>query len=322
MTVGTDTDNVRANYRIANRLFMVSDPGEGATLSVEPASADGFYPADTNVTITAAAKPGFRFRRWDGDLSGTFRSGVLTMSMSRLVRALLDRVPYVAPTGVRNAAADLPDPGVAGGLIAIYGGSLAKTYEAGTSNPLAQTLGGTVVLVEDRLLPLIYVSPDQINAQLPGDLEPGEYKLTVRTDGMPDVTSTFPVVRNAPGLFVNMVDTKPYAVALHEDGSPVTPESPAKRSELISLIGTGFGPYNRRVVDGFVTPATPAATLVDPVEVIVGGVSLQPTFAGAAPGLTGMTATRLRVGQAGSGSVEVKVVVNGKDSNTVILPVE
>ncbi len=78
--------------------------------------------------------------------------------MTRLVRAMLDKVPYVAPAGVRNAAADLPDPGVAPGLIAIYGAKLARTYEAGTSNPLAQSLGGTVVLVEDRLLPLIYVS--------------------------------------------------------------------------------------------------------------------------------------------------------------------
>ena len=75
---------------------------------------------------------------------------------------------------------------------------------------------------------------------------PREYKLTVRTEGLPDVTSTFTVVRNAPGLFVHVVDTTSYAVALHEDGSPVTIESPAKRNELISLIGTGFGPYNRR----------------------------------------------------------------------------
>lgn len=322
LTVSADLDVLRANYRIANRLVMVSDPGEGATLNVAPASADGFYPSDTNVTITAETKPGFRFRRWDGDLSGTFRSGVVSMSMSRLVRALLDKVPYVAPAGVRNAAADLPEPGVAPGLIAIYGGSLAKAYEAGTSNPLPQSIAGTVVLVEDRLLPLVYVSPEQINAQLPGDLEPGEYKLTVRTDGLADITSTFTVVRNAPGLFVNMVDTTPYAVALHEDGSPVTVENPAKRTELISLIGTGFGPYNRRVVDGWVAPATPAASLVDPVEIVVGGARLQPTFAGAAAGLTGMTATRFRVGQSASGAVEVKVTVNGKESNTVILPVE
>ena len=122
----------------------------------------------------------------------------------------------------------------------------------------------------DRLLGLIYVSPDQINAQLPGDLEPGNYSLTVRTEGMADVKSDFTIVRNAPGLFVNMVDTTPFAVALHEDGSPVTTASPAKRTETISLIGTGFGPYSRKLIDGFVTPPTPLNALVDPVEVVVG----------------------------------------------------
>jgi uncharacterized protein (TIGR03437 family) len=322
LTITKDSETIRANYRIANRLLMVADPGEGAVFTLEPSSTDGFYPTGTTVTVTAEAKPGFKFRRWDGDLTGTFRSGALNMSMTRLVRALMDKVPYVAPAGVRNAAADLPEPGVAPGLIAIYGASLAKTYEAGASNPLPQALGGTVVLVEDRLLPLIYVSPEQINAQLPSDLTPREYKVTVRTEGLADVSSTFTVVRNAPGLFANMVDTTAYAVALHEDGSPVTVQSPAKRSELISLMGTGFGPYNRTVVDGFPVPVTPAAAVADPVEVVVGGARLQPTFAGAAPGFVGMTVTRFRVGDNGSGGVEVKVVVNGKESNPVILPVE
>ena len=322
LTLSSDSQSIVATYRIANRLIAVSDPGEGAAFNMQPASSDGFYPADADVTIVAETKPGFRFRRWDGDLAGTSRSGTVNMSMSRIVRAMLDKVPYVAPAGVRNAAADLPEPGVASGLIAIYGGSLANAFEVASSNPLPQTLGGTVVLAGDRLLGLIYVSPDQINAQLPSDLEPGTYNLTVRTEGMADVKSDFTVVRNAPGLFVNMVDTTAYAVALHEDGSPVTTQSPAKRTETISLIGTGFGPYSRRVIDGFVTPATPAAPMADPVEVVVGGVHSTPSFAGAAPGLTGMTTTRFRLGQDVSGPVEVKVIVNGKESNTVILPVE
>jgi uncharacterized protein (TIGR03437 family) len=211
---------------------------------------------------------------------------------------------------------------VAPGLIAIVGGSLAKTVEIGKAAPLAQTLGGTVVLVDDRLLPLVYVSPEQINAQLPADLEPGEYNLVVRTEGMADVETTVQVVRNAPGLFSTLVDGTAYAVALHEDGSAVTVSNPAKRSEIITLTGTGFGPYDRRVLDGFATPSNPAAALVDPVEVIAGATSIRPVFAGAAPGLVGVTYTRFPVDAANSGLTEVKVVVNGKESNTVILPVE
>ena len=320
-TLNSDAALLVANYRIANRLSTVVDPSEGAVFAVQPESADGYYASDALVSIAVEPKPGFRFRRWDGDLSGTARTGVVAMSMSRTVRALLDRVPFVEPTGVRNAAGDLPEPGVAPGLIAIYGGSLAKGHEAGTSNPLPQTLAGTVVLVEDRLLPLVYVSPQQINAQLPADLTPGDYRLTVRTTGMADVVSQFTIVRNAPGLFANPVDGVPYAAALHENGSPVTAQSPAKRDETVTLLGTGFGPYDRPVLDGFVTPVAPAAALVDPVDVVVAGASVGPTVVGAAPGLVGMTATRFRVG-AVSGNVEVKVVVNGRESNTVVLPVE
>jgi uncharacterized protein (TIGR03437 family) len=245
------------------------------------------------------------------------------MSTARVVTASLERVPFVEPAGVRNAAAELPEPGVAAGLIAIHGGSLAKNFEVGPAGPLAQTLGGTVLMIGDRLLPLVYVSPEQINAQLPADLEPGEHTLTVRSAGMPDISSTFMVVRNAPGLFSNPVDGVAYAAALHEDGSPITAASPAKRNETVTLMGTGFGPYNRRVLDGFVTPASPLAVVVDPVEVVAGGATLRPAFSGAAPGLVGLTATRFRVdGAAPSGSLEVKVLVNGKESNTVILPVE
>jgi uncharacterized protein (TIGR03437 family) len=138
---------------------------------------------------------------------------------------------------------------------------------------------------------------------------------------MADVTAQFVAVRNAPGLFVNAVDGVAYAAALHEDGSPVTVQSPAKRNETVTLLGTGFGPYNRPVLDGFATPASPAVALVDPVDVVIAGAPLRPTFAGAAPGLTGMTATRFRVG-AVSGNVEIKVMVNGRESNTVVLPVE
>ncbi|HYP08743.1 MAG TPA: hypothetical protein VER03_21090, partial [Bryobacteraceae bacterium] len=321
-TVSADAQAVTAMYRASHRLLLASDPADGADLFVQPASGDGFYPVDTDVTITAQAKPGFRFRRWDGDLSGTSRSGVVKMSSARLVRALFDEVPFVSPTGVKNAAADLPEPGVAPGLIAIYGGSLAKSFEIGNAAPLAQTLGGTVVLVGDRLLPLVYVSPEQINAQLPADLAPGEYELVVRTDGMADVKSTFTVVRNAPGLFSNPVDSVAYAVALHDDGSPVTVGNPAKRNETISLLGTGFGPYDRRVLDGFAAPPSPVAAVVDPVEVIAGGVSIRPAFTGATVGLVGLTTTRFRVAAAATGLQEVKVVVNGRASNTVILPVE
>jgi uncharacterized protein (TIGR03437 family) len=179
-----------------------------------------------------------------------------------------------------------------------------------------------VVLLKDRILPLVYVSPEQINAVLPSDLEPGSYRLVVRPQSGPEVGTEFNIVRNAPGLFQNMVEDRGYAVALREDGSQVTLSTKARRGEMLMLLGTGFGPYNRPVVDGFAVPASPEHNLIDPVTVTFGGVTLQPLWAGAQPGNTGVTGVRFRVPAEAAGDVEVRMSVNGAESNTVLLPVE
>jgi uncharacterized protein (TIGR03437 family) len=77
----------------------------------------------------------------------------------------------------------------------------------GPRNPLAQTLADVVVTVGDRLLPLLFVSPQQINAQVLSDVPDGEHTLRVRWTGKPDVTGTFVVSRNSPGLFSVLGDS-------------------------------------------------------------------------------------------------------------------
>ncbi len=320
-----DYQTVNANYRIANKLTAVSDPDGGADFRFDPPSVDGFYPADVNVMVTAAVKPGYKFRRWEGDLEGTFRSASVLLSVPRIVRAMLDRVPFIAPAGVKNSAGDTPVQGVAAGsIISIYGANLATRYEVGPANPLAQSIAGVVLLLGDRILPIVYVSPEQINAQLPDDLVEGDYSLRVKNEGFPDVSAAFTVVRNAPGLFSNAINQKQYALALHEDGTAVTLDSPARRNEVVTLLGTGFGPYTRRVPEGFAVQDTPIAPLVDTAEIVAGGLRLQPTFSGAAPGFVGVAATKLRISAnlPAASSVELRIVVNGQDSNTVLLPIE
>ena len=174
-----------ANYQMMNRLVASSAPPKGATWSMTPASPDGFYDSQAIVNVGVTPLPGFRFHAWSGDLTGTRPAGVLAMTSPRSVQALLDPTPYIAPTGVSNAAGTTPQVGLAPGSVAsVFGASFATDATTGPSSPLVQTLGGVTVRVGDRFLPLIFVSPSQINLQVPDDLPLGAQTLTVSFPGV------------------------------------------------------------------------------------------------------------------------------------------
>ena len=323
-TVNQDYTTLTLNYTTSYQLAVTSAPSNGVAFQFNPASNDLFYPQNTQVSVTAVPNAGFKFLRWSGDLTGSFPSGVVTMSVPRSVQALVGTVPYIAPAGITNAVGATPSSTVGpGSIVSIYGQGLAPDLEVGPTNPLAQAIAGVTVTINDQILGLLFVSPQQINAQVPSNLSDGTYTLIVHNSSQPDVSTTLSVARDSPGIFTQTLNTQQYALAMHADGSLVTPDSPATGGETISVLGTGFGPYNGTIVDGFFPP-TPAPTLVDSITVTAGGMDPSPTWAGAAPGYAGITLTQFQVptGMPSGSSVQLKVTVNGTDSNTVMLPLQ
>jgi uncharacterized protein (TIGR03437 family) len=311
-----------AGYKLMHRLVMVADRPEAAAFRANPDSADGFYDAGSDVEITVEARAGYRFQRWEGDASGVYRSVWMRMAGPRYARALLEPEPYVPPTGARNAAGVTPEDAVTpGSIVSIHGMHLAPFTEAGPASPLAQSLAGAVVRLGDRLLPLMFVSPEQINLQLPYEVEPGAYKLILEAAGQTPLAVDLNVQRNAPGLFHEMIADEPVALATHADGSAVTAENPAKPGERIAIAGTGFGPYERAPLTGFATPPGSLYRCVDAVELWSGEETWEVEFAGAAEGLAGIDVVRFRVPAGGRATAGLKLRVNGKESNTVRLPV-
>ena len=148
-----------------------------------------------------------------------------------------------------------------GGIVSIFGVNLATETLVAPDGMLPQTLGGLTVRVGDRLLPLFFVSPQQINAQVPDDLAAGNQVLTISPAGAPEVRAPFTVVRNAPGLFPVAVNGQAMAMAVHEDGSPVTADAPARSGELLTVYGTGFGPAERARPEGFPIPQSPSYSM-------------------------------------------------------------
>lgn len=324
ITVNQDYTTLTLNYTPLYQLSASAAPANSAAFQFSPSSSDMFYAQNTQVTVTAVPNSGFKFARWAGALTSTFPTGVVTMSVPESVTAQSNTVPFIAPAGVANAAGTTPSTSVAAGsIISIYGQGLAPSLELGPANPLSQSILGVSVTVNESILGLMFVSPQQINAQLPSSLTEGSYTLVVHTTGEPDVSANFTVSRDAPGLFFETIKSQDYAIAMHADGSLVTPESPAAAGETISFLGTGFGPYKQTVVDGFYPPS-PSPVVVDTVTLSLGSQSPAVISSWAAAGYTGVAATSFQVptGLPSGTSVPLSVSVHGVVSNTVQLAVK
>ena len=325
VTFNGDTQTVVANYQTSYLLNAVASPPNAVSWQLNPPSPDMYYPSGTQVAITASANPGFKFSRWSGDVSGTYPVATAQITGPMSAIATFTPVPYIAPAGVKSAAGDTPSETMApGSIISIYGESLAAALTVGPTNPLAQTLGGVTVTVGQYFLPLLFVSPEQINAQVPVELTDGAYMLTVHSAGQSDVSASFNVQRDSPGLFSRPAGNVAFLMASHSDGSAVTSDSPAQAGETLTVFGTGFGPYDKAIVDGFLIDSSATYTVVDPVQINAGSDQVQPIWSGAAAGFVGTTVTTFQVpGDLPSGaSVPFTVTVNGQTSNQVMLPLQ
>lgn len=326
LTYGQSTLTLTAAYRTSFQLTTATNPANAGTFNLSPASSSGFYASGTVVTISAVANGGFKFAHWGGDLAGSSNGGVLSMTSPHSVIADFATVPFIPPAGIQSVTGPTPDGSVApGSIVSIYGQNLAPALLIGGSNPLSQAIGGTTVTVGDYLLPLVYVSPGQIGAQVPWELAAGAYTLSVHNTGLPDVTGAFTVTRDAPGIFLQAnTQNLPLVLALHSDGSLVNFASPAVQGEQITIYSTGLGPYTQPAVDGF--PASPAAdfTIADPILVTCGPAQTAPDFAGAAVGEVGVSIVKLTVSSAMaiSGNANLTIAVNGKPSASMILPIQ
>ncbi|MBI1956289.1 MAG: hypothetical protein HYS38_07825 [Acidobacteria bacterium] len=188
-----------------------------------------------------------------------------------------------AACGVR-----LPQPPVApGGLVSIFGTGLAGTTATADSLPRPTKLGGVQVKFNGIPAPLLYVSPEQINAQVPFELTGYSTSVEVEKD-----TPNGPVVsaavaaglaNGAPGLFTVSETGNDQGLILHADFSPVTDESPAKPGETLVAIATGLGTVDQPVITGAaaqfgamgsITISGPAPVNAEQtVTVTIGGVS-------------------------------------------------
>jgi len=261
----------------------------------------------------------------------TWQPGNAQAGMSVTVRADLD--PYQEAVAVLSGTADmnaapvlnrggttnnlnprLDAPIAPGTVAAIYGSNLAPAANSPGVLPLLTSVNGTFVLVGGTQLPLYYVSPGQINAQIPVDVPVNKPQSVLVGSGggytLPDTIYITPV---DPGVAASPNgQLAPLLIAQHADFTLVDANHPAHASETLIMYLVGMGATNPAVGTGQQAPST-LASVTTAATVTVSGQQAQVVFAGLTPGGIGLYQINFVV-PSGTPAANVDVVVTQGDS--------
>ncbi len=226
--------------------------------------------------------------------------------------------PQISRAGIVNAASFWFgfSPG---SIISIFGTNLATTTLSATTVPLPTELGGTSVSMVGVLrAPIFFVSPNQINAQVPFEIQPGSVDVTVRVGSSSSPTERIEVDRTAPGIF--QFDTN-RAVAQNQDLTLNTASNPATPGSVITAYLTGQGQVDNFVPTGAAARADPLSRPVLPTTATIGGRSADVLFSGLTPGSVGLLQVNIRVPSGVTGNVPLIVRIGLQPSNTALISV-
>ena len=216
--------------------------------------------------------------------------------------------------GIVNGANFLSQSLAPGSLFTLLGERLAGSTVTAEAFPLPETLGGTQVLINAKPAPLLYVSPTQINGQVPFVTATGRGGVIVKTGlGM---TASVPAdfIEAAPELFLLENDQ---AIVLNADFTLNTPDNPAEQGSKISVFFIGQGPVDPPVPAGRPAPFDTLSwiTMLEEAGAKIGGVDSNVFFIGLAPGFAGLAQADLEVPVGIWRQLPIRLTIKGKESN-------
>jgi uncharacterized protein (TIGR03437 family) len=228
--------------------------------------------------------------------------------------------PAISPGGILNAASSLPAiaPGT---LIAIYGTNLASATAQFSVAPLPLLLGGTSVSINGTPVPLLYVSPGQVNAQVPYETQVGTAKLIVQANGVKSPAANVEVAATGPGVFIQLPGTHVLALNL-ADGTLNAGQTPARPGQYVTAYLTGQGVVDPPATTGDVAPSTPPFPVpLAPVVVKIGGQVANVPFAGLAPGFIGLLQMNVLIPDVPPGELTFDVTVGGVSAAPTVISI-
>ena len=187
-------------------------------------------------------------------------------------------------------------------------------FGSGLSGPA----GETVVEMNGAVAKVIFVSPYQIYVQIPAELAPGAYSVSIRSP-YGAVSASIELQNVAPAIFVvageSGADKSSRGAVVNQDGLLNGRLTPVRRGQSMTIYCTGLGA---------VTASGTLFRTQAPVTAILNGVEIRPTFAGLTPGFVGLYQVNLSVPVATAPGIDLPLLLRQfeRDSNTVLVAVQ
>jgi uncharacterized protein (TIGR03437 family) len=187
--------------------------------------------------------------------------------------------------------------------------------------PLPTQIDGTLVIIGGMQAPLYYVSPGQINAQIPFELAAGnQYEVIVSANGALTTPQPIQLTDAVPAI---LQFNSGAVVAEHQDGTLVSDSSPAAPGEYVVIYLTGLGDTDIPVPSGTASPSNPLANVVNTPVLTLNGTQIPILFAGLTPTLVGLYQINFQVPQTfTTAEYQLLISQNGTVSNQTILSVQ
>jgi uncharacterized protein (TIGR03437 family) len=155
---------------------------------------------------------------------------------------------------------------------------------------VSTTVSGVTLTIDGQPAPLLYVSQNQVTAQVPYEVTQGSAKQVVLTNGTSaPATTTVTIGEQAPGLFTSDGSGANQAAALNYGASTQaytlnTAANPAHLGDTVLLYLTGEGDYNTTLEPRtglIVTTALNPLPQLNPLPTVtIGGAAASVAYAG------------------------------------------
>ena len=246
--------------------------------------------------------PRFREAESFGGLGAPIRRVLIVLPIAAVLSLLTDDtsacVPYqpcYTSASIANSAANVAGYFAPNSFLTIYGTNLSYVTKAISPSdvgagrlPWALPGSDVAVLINGVPAYVYYVSPNQVNVLVP-QLVPGPATIELENRSIYGPAVQITLSPSAPAMFqLDAINV----LATHGNGPPlVTPDSPAKRGEIIVIYATGLGVTSPEPACGTLPElVAPLADFAD-FEVLLNGSPVDRKliqYAGDTPGFAGL----------------------------------